>query len=160
MTKHWVPGQGTLVRLTYASEAALEALDPAGQGGDALAGALRDVVEAARTRNARDGVTGVLLHDGASFGQVLEGPDEVVEATFRRIRHDPRHHHVTAIGIENIAERGFPDWPMGLISRPAPVVPRGFGRWGLALTLAAAGGEAMEDMLRRLGRDGFVVAPG
>lgn len=66
-----------------------------------------------RRNNARDGITGVLLHRDGSFMQCLEGTADAVRETFARIQADRRHGGVLVLLDEPIAERSFPDWTMG-----------------------------------------------
>lgn len=71
------------------------------------------IVRESRDRNARAGVTGVLLHCDGSIMQCLEGPEAAVRETFRRIAHDARHSNlIVAIDVESSA-RTFPTWLMG-----------------------------------------------
>lgn len=66
-----------------------------------------------RARNARLGVTGMLLYIESSFFQVLEGPPATVPKLYETIAADPRHTRVTRIISEPIARRAFGDWTMG-----------------------------------------------
>jgi hypothetical protein len=45
--------------------------------------------------------------------QVLEGESKAVHHTFDRIKHDPRHDHVTLLLDEAIEEKTFSHWNMG-----------------------------------------------
>jgi hypothetical protein len=63
--------------------------------------------------NERAGLTGLLLHRDGRFMQVLEGPDEAVEAVFAVIAADDRHTDVRQLLDESIAARQFPAWSMG-----------------------------------------------
>ena len=75
--------------------------------------ALEQLVLQSRERNAREGVTGVLLHSEGSVIQCLEGPEPAVRATFERIVRDPRHGGIFVAVEEPVAERTFPSWMMG-----------------------------------------------
>lgn len=66
-----------------------------------------------RRNNARDGITGVLLHRDGSFMQCLEGAEAAVRRTFARIQADHRHDGVIVLLDEPIDARSFPDWTMG-----------------------------------------------
>lgn len=75
---------------------------------------LTELLTQARDFNQRSGVTGLLLYDGyGTFIQALEGEPEAVESLFYKIKGDPRHSHVTRIGLHQIHQRSFPDWQMG-----------------------------------------------
>lgn len=92
-----------LLQLTYASQ-------PFGFDGPTLAGILMD----ARRCNTRDGITGALICRNDLFLQMLEGPEALVEATYRRIARDDRHLDVRAMSRRTIADdaRLFGAWAM------------------------------------------------
>jgi hypothetical protein len=92
-----------LLQLTYASR-------PFGFDGPTLAGILLD----ARRCNERDGITGALICRDDLFLQLLEGPADAVEATYRRIASDDRHVEVRALTRRLIPDntRLFPRWSM------------------------------------------------
>ncbi|KQO60321.1 BLUF domain-containing protein [Curtobacterium sp. Leaf261] len=66
-----------------------------------------------RANNARDGLSGLLLHRMGRFMQVLEGPDEVVRRRYAVIERDPRHGRVQILAEETLPERRFGAWSMG-----------------------------------------------
>ncbi len=72
------------------------------------------LIERSRASNLRNGVTGILLHVKDTFFQVLEGPQEVVEALYAKILLDERHTRVTKIIFETIPRRYFGDSDMTL----------------------------------------------
>lgn len=92
-----------LLQLTYASQ-------PFGFDGPTLAGILMD----ARRCNSRDGITGALICRNDLFLQMLEGPEAMVEATYRRIARDDRHLDVRPMSRRTIADdaRLFGAWAM------------------------------------------------
>mgnify|MGYP003406515318 CR=1 FL=1 len=94
-----------LVRLIYASRA------DASVGAEELAAILRK----SRQNNPGSGVTGLLCLSGGIFLQVLEGGRSQVSALYNRISADPRHHEVVLLAYEEIAERRFAGWSMGVI---------------------------------------------
>lgn len=71
------------------------------------------LLETFRPRNEERGLTGLLLYSGGNIIQTLEGPDDVVDATFAAIERDTRHTGVLRMLREPITERAFPDWSMG-----------------------------------------------
>ncbi|MEI8021448.1 MAG: diguanylate phosphodiesterase [Schlesneria sp.] len=77
---------------------------------------LIDLLSKARAKNARLGITGMLLYTNDSFFQVLEGEAEQVDALADRISHDPRHTGLITIIREPIAKRAFGEWTMGYAS--------------------------------------------
>lgn len=91
----------SLLQLTYASH-------PFGFDDPMLAGILLD----ARRCNARDGITGALIVRGDIYLQLLEGPRDVVEAAYQRIRRDDRHTDVRGVQRRKVDSRLFPEWAM------------------------------------------------
>lgn len=94
---------GDMIAMTYLSRATA-ALDRA---------ELEALLRVARERNTEAGVTGLLLYADRHFIQTLEGARDAVEATMRRIAADGRHEQVEVVFVEDVAERGFPEWSMG-----------------------------------------------
>ena len=92
-----------MIRLVYMSQA----IKP--YSTDELMALLRK----ARQNNSANDITGVLLYFNECFVQVLEGKEEIVNATFQRIKKDTRHTNVTELEREYIKARQFPDWSMG-----------------------------------------------
>jgi hypothetical protein len=102
------PGQ--LVHLVYRSRAALP-----------LSGApLAELLRAARRRNHREGVTGLLIADGSHYLQWLEGPSAGVANLMRSISLDRRHDRVEILSDRAIASRRFAGWDMRLASDRSP----------------------------------------
>ena len=71
------------------------------------------LVARARVYNEAHAITGVLLHSGPHFVQVLEGNQASVERLFRRVSHDSRHAGVSLLFNEAVPARQFPTWSMG-----------------------------------------------
>lgn len=82
-------------------------LDPA-----APEGAVEDIVEVSRQRNARLGVTGALLHSWTRFAQRIEGPGDAIEELRSSILADPRHDRITTIEYGPCAARLFTNWSL------------------------------------------------
>jgi|KBSSwiStaDraftv2_1062776.scaffolds.fasta_scaffold224234_3 hypothetical protein len=70
------------------------------------------LLQRARERNARAGVTGLLLHDAGHFMQYLEGPPDALLAIYDIVLADPLHHRVRELMSESIGEREFDGWAM------------------------------------------------
>ena len=82
----------------------------------AMAGtAVEEILAASRRNNARVGVTGALMFNSGCFGQVLEGPQDAVEATFERIQQDERHGDVSLLAFGPVGGRAFATWSMGYV---------------------------------------------
>jgi hypothetical protein len=75
---------------------------------------LETLLVACRANNARDGITGLLLYKDGNFMQMLEGERSAVEASFRKIQTDPRHHGIIKLLEGDAAAREFGEWSMGL----------------------------------------------
>jgi hypothetical protein len=95
-----------LVRLLYASRA----VDAASQD------ELLRILAQSKANNPRSGITGVLCASGGIFLQVLEGGRMQVNALYKHIVGDPRHRDVVILSYEEISERKFSGWSMGLVN--------------------------------------------
>jgi Sensors of blue-light using FAD len=76
---------------------------------------LEGIQEAARERNAADGITGLLVFNGTHFLQTIEGPERAIDKLIERLRNDPRHTGFEVRDQRKIDARSFPDWPMELL---------------------------------------------
>ncbi len=70
------------------------------------------ILARSRVNNRRDGITGLLAHDGRRYLQVLEGAKADVIATFDRIAADPRHAIQTVLATRVMTGREFAGWDM------------------------------------------------
>lgn len=89
------------------------------------------ILTTSRGNNARKDITGLLLHRGGNFLQVLEGDETEVKVLLARIRTDPRHHGMVSFLEEQGEHRMFPQWSMGFeqIDRLAAHRIRGLSRF-------------------------------
>ena len=99
----------TLSRLLYVSRC-----KSAKTGADRIA-EVRDIASKSASRNATADLSGVLLHVGDSFVQVLEGPGTSIERVFERICCDFRHEDVKLIDLVPVKERVFAEWGMAVL---------------------------------------------
>jgi hypothetical protein len=74
--------------------------------------AIDDILNVARSNNRRDGITGLLVHDGRRFLQILEGEEGVLTAAFQRIAADDRHTIDKVVAARDIPDREFAGWDM------------------------------------------------
>lgn len=74
---------------------------------------LVSLLRQSRRDNALVDVTGMLLHAGGNFMQVLEGDAAQVQSRMERIERDLRHHRITIVLRRPIEHRRFADWSMG-----------------------------------------------
>jgi hypothetical protein len=76
---------------------------------------LGDLAAKAGAANAEHAITGMLILSGRKFLQVLEGPTKDVNALFRNIVADPRHHDVELVTFEPMDTPYFDNWDMRLV---------------------------------------------
>lgn len=95
-----------LVRLLYVSKA----VNPADQK------AIEGIVKVAREYNTDHGITGVLCYGDGVFMQCLEGGRHAVNALYGHIISDKRHQDVVLLRYEEIVERQFGGWTMGVVN--------------------------------------------
>ena len=76
---------------------------------------LVELLKVAREKNMAADVTGMLLYHAGCFLQVLEGPDENVDAIYAKVQTDPRHTNLLLLVRETIEERAFEHWSMGFV---------------------------------------------
>ncbi len=74
--------------------------------------AIDALVAHAREKNARLGITGILVSTGGLFYQIIEGPNAEVSSLFETINGDARHTDVLALDRTATTSRIFPDWSM------------------------------------------------
>ena len=95
-----------LVRLVYASRA----VDDVSQE------QLLNILSQSKAHNPESGITGVLCSSGPIFLQCLEGGRMQVNALYNQIAADGRHRDVVILSYEEISERKFANWSMGLVN--------------------------------------------
>ncbi len=73
-----------------------------------------DIARTSRRRNNQDGITGLLVFDGAGFVQLVEGPHDSVAALRARLTDDRRHFDMDVLVFDYVDDaRRFPDWELG-----------------------------------------------
>lgn len=97
--------QGALKSLLYTSECTAP-LDDA---------QVFHLYKTAIDNNALEGVTGLLIHDGTGFLQLIEGGEAAVDVTLAKLRRDPRHCNIVVRDERTIERRSFADWTMKLV---------------------------------------------
>ena len=73
---------------------------------------LDDILQIARARNRRLGITGTLISRSDLFLQMLEGPRQAISETFARIMDDERHVDVLLVQMNDAEGRLFREWDM------------------------------------------------
>ncbi len=95
---------------------------------------LQALLQKSRFNNSRDSISGMLTYVKGMFFQMLEGPADKVEAAYRRILADARHHSVNKIAAHKIENRHFPHWNMGFPTPNAQMLARFAGYSDLTKT--------------------------
>ena len=72
-----------------------------------------DLLNVARKRNQKLGLSGLLLYSRERFIQVLEGDESAVTKVYASIQVDNRHKDIDLLRFEAKQHRHFPDWRMG-----------------------------------------------
>lgn len=70
------------------------------------------LADAGRRRNRAEGVSTLMLFDGESVYQWLEGPDEALRRVWASVRCDPRHTSVEVLGRSSTPMRLFGDFEL------------------------------------------------
>ncbi|MFI3121601.1 MAG: BLUF domain-containing protein [Methylococcaceae bacterium] len=78
---------------------------------------VQNIMTSSQRNNPAIGITGVLVHGGGLFMQVLEGPEQAVLRTYAKILDDQRHKNCQIIYITPTDKRIFEGWSMGVIAR-------------------------------------------
>lgn len=100
---------GALSRLVYSSRSSLK-----GAAEECLDG-VANILRASRANNPKAGLTGVLLFDGVTFLQVLEGPTAAIEYLYETITCDSRHEEIILIELISIEVRDYDSWGMAFL---------------------------------------------
>lgn len=95
-----------MIRLLYTSNASPTVTDDQ----------VQSILVWSREHNPANGITGVLIHGGGMFMQVLEGPEEMVLRQYVKILDDRRHSDVRILHISPANVRIFDKWSMGHIT--------------------------------------------
>lgn len=78
------------------------------------AAVLSAILDTSVRNNARDDITGMLLHSAGNVLQVIEGEAGVLQARYARICADPRHKGLIELSQEKVDGREFGRWSMGV----------------------------------------------
>lgn len=58
---------------------------------------MKDLFKFIEVRNYELGLTGILIHSGGNFFQILEGSEEIVKSLYANISQDNRHYNLVKI---------------------------------------------------------------
>lgn len=121
-----------------------EAVFPAGYACDG------EILRTALSRNPVEGVTGFLHREDDRYFQFLEGRPDTLDAVFRRIGRDRRHHSLTVLRRGSHDSRAFGGWSMGWVEPGArPLGQRLASVTGLAAIQAPTVIAYLEEASRR-----------
>jgi len=101
----------SVLQITFRSLFSMTKSDPQG-----AVETMRAISAHAKVKNTSQGITGLLMfdEDTGQVRQILEGPEESVEALFAKIELDPRH-VIHDVSRETIKKRAFVNWDMALV---------------------------------------------
>ncbi|HET8849770.1 MAG TPA: BLUF domain-containing protein [Marinobacter sp.] len=97
-----------LMRLAYASEATFKA-QPLEKGVEPH---VARILMASRRNNAKASLVGGLYYGDNRFFQYLEGDEQAVMDTYRRIQKDERHQNIRTLIEEPLSAPTFENWSM------------------------------------------------
>ncbi|MDP2077261.1 MAG: BLUF domain-containing protein [Sulfuricurvum sp.] len=75
-----------------------------------------EILTHAVKRNKENYITGMMIYDGHSFLQCIEGDDLVINKLWEKLNIDPRHHALHINGEEHDEKRLFSNWNMGYMN--------------------------------------------
>jgi hypothetical protein len=87
---------------------------------DAEPACIPRILRTAKHNNRLHHVSGLLIFDGLHFCQYLEGDKVALDSLLQRIILDARHAEMKILGQGSLAERRFPEWPMGFALTDQP----------------------------------------
>jgi len=76
---------------------------------------VESILSSAQINNPLEGITGLLIFNGDSFMQILEGGEAAIDGLVERLRNDPRHSNIAIRDERAIETRTFPDWSMAFL---------------------------------------------
>jgi hypothetical protein len=77
---------------------------------------LISLLKAARAKNLKLNITGMLLYKDGIFMQLLEGDETEVRKLFSTIKHDNRHEKVVVLFEKSCDHSVLSDWSMGFLN--------------------------------------------
>ena len=88
---------------------------------DAHPSEIASIVRFSRINNASNDLSGLLLFDGESFCQCLEGPESMVRDTMAKIAQDKRHTQFLPLHEGPLVDkRRFDAWYVGILAPSGP----------------------------------------
>lgn len=90
---------------------------------------LENILDISTLKNLENNITGLLIFDGSTFCQILEGEKDVLEATYERIKNDSRHIDAEIFHIGEIEDRNFAQWSMSFKRIQQKIEPTNWTDW-------------------------------
>ncbi len=84
---------------------------------------LTELMKVSQRNNQAQGITGALIFDQLWFIQALEGERSKILALYEHLKDDERHANVSMAALEDVEERIFGNWWMGLLTRNEHTLP-------------------------------------
>ena len=94
-----------MIRILYLSQSTRDITDAQ----------VNDILTTSKVNNLTYGITGVLIHGGGLFMQVLEGPEQSTLRLYAKIVEDRRHGDCKIIHISPANKQIFKKWSMAVI---------------------------------------------
>tara|TARA_R110001599_G_C12271108_1_gene661471 strand:- start:1233 stop:1652 length:420 start_codon:yes stop_codon:yes gene_type:complete len=73
---------------------------------------IEDILKTSRELNTKHHITGCLLFHNNQFLQIIEGDFDKVNALYKKIRADKRHHNVITLHMQEIKTLSYRNWSM------------------------------------------------
>lgn len=98
---HVICEEQTLRQIAYVSSSANSELSET---------SLYEIARDCQTRNAENGITGLLIYRDGSIWQILEGPPDAIDRVFENIKKDVRHKNIIVVLDRFVQHRDFKFW--------------------------------------------------
>ena len=76
---------------------------------------LKELIHKAKVNNKEKNVSGILFYTDNYFFQCLEGSQEEINDLYLKIANDARHGAIRLLSYNQVEQRLFSDWGMGLV---------------------------------------------
>lgn len=97
------------------------------------------IARQARANNQQKDITGILVFDGESFAQLVEGAESTILSLLERLTADTRHERMEVLQVgPSMMPRRFPGWRLGYLLLE-------LHEFGIASLRGKRGATAMED---------------
>jgi hypothetical protein len=118
-------------------------------------GELAEILSVARAKNTELDISGMLTYHEGSFLQVLEGPEDKVEALLCVIEKDPRHNRMQLLLKDTVDQKEFGDWSMAFVDTTGGAdTMDGFVAYERDFSAAIGGDKAVAGKVLKDFRDG------